>query len=63
MSTMIPTPFSADLEETQFMDHYSEVSNRGQRIIIALVFLAILALIVVMRDMLKTEGQTHQQMP
>ena len=62
MSTMIPTPFSADQEEPQFMDHYSEVSNMGQRIVIVVVFLAVLALIVVLRDMLKTEEQTHEQM-
>ena len=61
MSTMIPTPFSADLEEPQFMDHYSEVSNVGQHIIIVVVFLVILALVVVLRDMLRTEAETHEQ--
>ena len=62
MSTVTPTPFSADLEEPQFMDHYSEVSNMGQRVIIVVVFLIILALIVVLRDMLKTEAETHEQL-
>lgn len=62
MSSRIPTPFSAELGEPQFMDHYSEVSDTGQRIIIAVVFLLVLALIVVLRDMLKTEAQTHEQM-
>ena len=62
MSMRIPTPFSAELGEPQFMDHYGEASNTEQRIIIAIVFLVILALIVVLRDMVRTEEQSHKQM-
>lgn len=61
MGTEFITPFSAESEETQFMEHYGEASRPMQQIIIAIVFLAVLAGIVVLRDMLKTADKSRQQ--
>ena len=62
MSNRIPTPFSAEHEETQFMDHYSAASGPAQHVIIVVLFLAILAGIVILRDMLKTAEESHQDL-
>lgn len=61
MSQGIPTPFSTSHEETQFMDHYSEMTGQAQYIIIAILFLVILAGIVILRDMLKTAGESQPE--
>lgn len=58
MSKVIPTPFSAEHEDTQFMDHYREMSGPGQQLVIAILFLVILAGIVILRDMLKTAEES-----
>jgi hypothetical protein len=58
MSRFIPTPFSAEHEETQFMDHYSTMPNISQHVLIVVLFLAILAGIVILRDMLKTTEES-----
>jgi hypothetical protein len=56
---MMPSPFSAD-EDPQFMDHYSTMSSVPQHLVIVILFLAILAGIVILRDMLKTaEESSH----
>jgi len=60
MSRIIPTPFSANAEDAQFMEHYEELGTPVQHIVIVVVFLAILAGIVILRDMLKTVEETHQ---
>lgn len=60
MFRMIPGPFSADQEDTQFMDHYSQLSGPAQQLVIAILFLAILAAIVILRDMLKTTEESQQ---
>ena len=59
MSRMIPTPFSAE-EEPQFMDQYGSMSSVPQHLIIVMLFLAILAGIVILRDMLKTAEGSSQ---
>lgn len=61
MSGMIPTPFSAE-EDPQFMDRYSTLSGVPQHLVIVILFLAILAGIVILRDMLKTAGESSQIM-
>ena len=59
MSRMIPTPFSAE-EDPQFMDQYSSMSSVPQHLVIVMLFLAVLAGIVILRDMLKTaEASDH----
>lgn len=60
MFRMIPSPFSADQEETQFMNTYGQMSGPVQQLIIAIVFLAILAAIVILRDMLKTTEERQR---
>jgi hypothetical protein len=55
---MIPTPFSAE-EDPQFMDHYSSMSNVPQHLMIVVLFLAILAGIVILRDMLKVSEESE----
>ena len=61
MSRIVPTPFSAE-EDPQFMDHYSTLSSVPQHLVIVILFLAILAGIVILRDMLKTaEGDSQFQ--
>jgi hypothetical protein len=59
MSKMLPTPFSAE-EDPQLMDHYSTMSSVPQHLIIVMLFLAILAGIVILRDMLKTAEASDQ---
>jgi len=62
MSKSLPTPFSASSDETQFMEHYSAMPGTMQSIIIVVVFLAILAGFIFLKDMLKTsEGALHKQ--
>jgi len=58
MSNSIPTPFSASSEEPQFMEHYGTMSVSLQHIVIVIVFLAILAGIVILKDMLKTSSES-----
>jgi hypothetical protein len=60
MSYSIPTPFSAYQEDPQFMDHYQELSGPAQQLIIAILLLAILAGIVILRDMMKTADASTQ---
>jgi hypothetical protein len=62
MSRSIPTPFSAEHEDTQFMDHYGTMSVSLQHIVIVIMFLAILAGIVILKDMLKTSEESRHHL-
>jgi hypothetical protein len=62
MNNSFPTPFSARSDEPQFMERYSTMSGSLQSILIVVVFLAILAGFIILKDMLKTsEGTLHKQ--
>ena len=62
MNNSFPTPFSARSDEPHFMERYSTMSGSLQSILIVVVFLAILAGFIILKDMLKTsEGTLHKQ--
>ena len=57
---MLPNPFYAETEvDAQFMDNFRQLPSTVQRIIIGVILIVVIATIVVLRDMIKTEETTR----
>ena len=53
-------PFYAETEDNpQFMDNFRQLPSTVQRIIIGVVLIIVIATIIVLRDMIKTEETTR----